>query len=106
MTMIDAEVLKIQHDTKERRFFHPQKGEGIKDAELTYELDTSGKIPIVNFVHTYVPETVQGIGLGKELVKEGISFVQANGYKMKADCPFVKSYFNEHPEYNHLHERR
>lgn len=104
MATIDAEVLNIQHDTKEHRFFHPQKGEEIRDSELMYDLDTSGEIPVVNFTHIYVPETIQGIGLGKEMAREGIEFAQANGYKVKADCPFVKGFMNEHPEYQKVYK--
>lgn len=103
MATIDAEVLSIQHNTKEQRFFHPQKGEGIRDSELVYELNTSGKNPVVNFTHTYVPETIQGIGLGKEMVREGMKFAQVNNYRVKAKCPFVKSFMNEHPEFRHLY---
>ncbi|MEM8529155.1 MAG: N-acetyltransferase [Bacteroidota bacterium] len=89
MAMIDAEVLEIQHDTKECRFFHPQKGVDFRDSELRYEMNTDRKTNVVNFTHIYIPETIQDIGLEKELVKQGIAFVQANGYKMKADSPFV-----------------
>jgi len=53
MATIDAEVLNIQHDTNEQRFFYPQKGEEIRDSELKYELNTDGKTPVMNFTHTY-----------------------------------------------------
>ena len=64
-------------------------------AELTYTLhgDT------ITFLHTGVPSELEGQGVGKKLVKAGLDYAQANGFKIRSMCWFVSGYMKRHPEY-------
>lgn len=102
MATIDPEVMNIHHDTKERRIFFVQKGEDIQNAHLEYKLHTDSSTNVVEFTHTHVPETIQGIGFAQELAHEGMRFAKANGYKVKSSCDFITGFINDNPQYNNL----
>ncbi|MEM1327560.1 MAG: GNAT family N-acetyltransferase [Bacteroidota bacterium] len=102
MATINPEVINIHHDTKERKLFFVQKGADIQDARLEYKLHIDAQPNVVEFTHTYVPETIQGIGFAQELAHEGMRFARANGYQVKSSCDFVTTFLNDNPQYNQL----
>lgn len=53
-------------------------------------------------MHTVVPPAYRGQGLGDELVKYVLDYVQGHGLKIIVYCPFVQKYMERHPEYNGL----
>ncbi len=75
-------------------FFIEQNGEWI--AEMTYKKSGAGMIIID---HTEVDESLQGKGVGKDLVEAGVKFARTNNLKIVAECPFAKKVIDETPEF-------
>lgn len=80
-------------------------------AKKRYELDVEGHIAatyyelsngVITFIHTEVPETLGGRGIGSQLIKGALDQVRAAGLKVIAQCPFVKAYIGKHQEYADL----
>ena len=57
---------------------------------------------MITFIHTEVPETLGGRGIGSQLIKGALDQVRAAGLKVVAQCPFVKAYIGKHQEYADL----
>ncbi len=53
-------------------------------------------------MHTLVPPSGRGKGVGPALVKYVLDYVRAQGLKIVVYCPFVAKYMTTHPEYNDL----
>ncbi|MDQ6787217.1 MAG: N-acetyltransferase [Acidobacteriota bacterium] len=75
-------------------FFIEQNGEWI--AEMTYKKSGARTITID---HTEVDESLQGKGVGKDLVEAGVKFARTNNLKIVAECPFAKKVIDETPEF-------
>ncbi len=75
-------------------FYIEQDGEWI--AEMTYKKSGDDKIIID---HTEVDESLQGKGVGNDLVEAGVKFARENNMKIVAQCPFVKKVIDETPEF-------
>jgi uncharacterized protein len=67
-------------------------------AATYYKLDGD----IITFVHTEVPPELGGRGVGSRLVKGALDEVRARGWKVVAQCPFVKAYIEKQAEYQDL----
>jgi len=72
-----------------------------------YELHADGGIAVayyeprgdaLAFVHTVVPEALQGRGLASILIKAALADVRRRGLRIIAECPFVARYIERHPE--------
>jgi len=72
-----------------------------------YELHAEGGLAVayyeprgdaLAFVHTVVPERLQGRGLASILIKAALADVRERGLKVIAECPFVSAYIDRHPE--------
>jgi predicted GNAT family acetyltransferase len=72
-----------------------------------FELSVDGQVAFLNydrtadtlvFVHTEVPLALRGRHLGDVLVKAGLDAARREGLRIVAQCPFVKSYLQKHPE--------
>lgn len=48
--------------------------------------------------HTEVPKSLQGRGIGTELVRQALAHVRRLGASVKPVCPFTASYIIRHPE--------
>jgi hypothetical protein len=70
-------------------------------AFLLYRKPTRG--PIV-LIHTEVPASLEGRGVGGRLVKAAMEAARAEGRMVVARCPFVRSYLERHTEYADLVE--
>jgi predicted GNAT family acetyltransferase len=57
---------------------------------------------VITFVHTEVPPELGGRGIGSILVQGALDQVRAAGWKVVAECPFVKAWIGKHPEYKDL----
>jgi len=80
-------------------------------ARQRFELEVSGHLAasyykrdgdVITFVHTEVPPELGGQGVGSRLVKGALDQVRALGWKVVAQCPFVRSYIGKHAEYQDL----
>jgi predicted GNAT family acetyltransferase len=50
------------------------------------------------FEHTEVPKSMEGRGIGSELVRQALAHVRKLGAKIKPVCPFTAAYVKRHPE--------
>ncbi len=57
---------------------------------------------VITFLHTEVPQELNGRGIGSRLVRGALDAVRARGLKVVSKCPFVSAYMGKHPEYNDL----
>jgi uncharacterized protein len=53
----------------------------------------------VVFTHTEVDDAFEGRGVGSVLVRTALDAVREEGLRVVAECPFVRSYVERHPEY-------
>lgn len=88
--MLPAEI--TENAALHRFEFHTQ-GE---TAVLVYEKDGH----LIRLVHTEVPQSLEGQGVGSKLVSAVLRFAQENNLKVVPLCPFVARYVKRHPEYS------
>ena len=86
----------VEHEAGGKRFV-ARTGSG--EAELTYK-ERDGRV--LDLVHTFVPPEARGQGVGEELVESAFDYARKNDYRVKASCPFVRSWLEEHPEQHDL----
>jgi predicted GNAT family acetyltransferase len=56
----------------------------------------------ITFIHTVVPETLAGRGIGTKLAKHVLDKARADGEKVIPRCPFIAAYIKKHQEYQDL----
>jgi predicted GNAT family acetyltransferase len=54
------------------------------------------------FVHTEVDDAFEGQGVGSALASGALDQARDSGQPVIAECPFIKSYIDKHPEYQHM----
>jgi uncharacterized protein len=64
-------------------------------AELLYT--SEGKQ--ITFLHTEVPEALEGHGIASKLAQTALDDARANGMSVVPECQFVASYIRRHQEY-------
>jgi hypothetical protein len=73
-----------------------------------FELTTDGETAVlsyrlqpgfITFVHTEVPERLEGHGIAKKLAEVALAFAREKALTVVPLCPFVASYVKRHPEY-------
>jgi uncharacterized protein len=57
---------------------------------------------VITFEHTEVPAELGGQGIGSRLIKDALDQARRNGWRVVAQCPFVKAYIDKHAEYQEL----
>ena len=83
---------EVQHERSRDRFIATVDG---AVAVLNYK--EQGEM--IYLVHTEVPLSMEGKGIGGKLAKAGLDYARDKGLKVVARCPFVASYLQRHPEY-------
>ncbi|MGO8958993.1 MAG: GNAT family N-acetyltransferase [Streptosporangiaceae bacterium] len=63
-------------------------------AELTYRLRASRLV----LVHTEVPPSLAGRGIGGKLVQAAVSRARRDGLTIVPLCPFARSWLERHPD--------
>ena len=56
----------------------------------------------VTFVHTEVPEALEGRGIGSRLARHVLDAARRDGLKVVPMCPFIDAWMKRHPEYDDL----
>jgi predicted GNAT family acetyltransferase len=82
--------MRVRDNTEAQRF-EIEAGEGL--AFLQYEREPDSIV----FLHTEVPPALQGRGLAATLAKGALESARAQGLRVVAVCPFVRSYMRKHP---------
>jgi predicted GNAT family acetyltransferase len=57
---------------------------------------------VVDLVHTEVDTSRRERGLGSELVAGALDDLRGKGRRVRATCPFVARFVDEHPDYADL----
>lgn len=65
---------------------------------LTYRLNHG----VITFMHTEIEDAFKGHGLGERLAQYALDDSRRRGLSVRPECPFVRHYINEHPEYRDL----
>ncbi len=71
------------------------------DGEIAYVLYRR-KPGIITLIHTEVPETLAGRGIGSRLARHVLDSARGDGLKVVPLCPFIAAFMNKHPEYDDL----
>lgn len=90
------EELTIRHDPDRQGFFTGTNG---SEAELTYREKPNGTLV---YNHTYVPDALRGQGIAGKITKYALDWAKENGKKVRATCPYVVKYLENHPEYESI----
>lgn len=77
-----------------------------------FELTLAGDIAYIDYTEkppskiylTYieVPEQLEGQGIGSELTKRTLQYIDKHDLLLIPQCPFIKSYIQRHPEFKSL----
>lgn len=76
--------------------------------EKRYELEVGGEQAVVEYIrdgdvlfltHTYVPEHLEGRGVGSELVRSVLEDVREQGLRIVPLCPFIAVWISRHPDW-------
>ncbi len=91
--------MKINREENEGKgkFFIEENGKQL--ALMTYKKSSEDKIVID---HTEVDESLQGEGIGNDLVEASVKFARENNLKIVATCPFAKKVIDETPEFQKI----
>ncbi len=65
----------------------------------TYYTNRDG---VITFTHTEVPPELGGRGIGSQLIRGALDQVRTDGFKVIAQCPFVKAFIEKHSDYADL----
>ena len=84
-------AVHASHDASQQRF-EVRTDEGV--AFLTYER-RDGRLVVM---HTEVPSTLEGRGIGGQLVQAAVAFATQEQLKVLPLCPFARTYLRRHPE--------
>lgn len=62
-----------------------------------------GKSGAIYLVHTEVPDSYEGQGVGHKLVRESLEILEEENYKVIPLCPFVRSFIKSNlSDYKHM----
>ncbi|HXD73680.1 MAG TPA: GNAT family N-acetyltransferase [Vicinamibacterales bacterium] len=82
-----AEVI----DDRSRSRFEVRDSGGVAFLDYTRDRGT------MTIVHTEVPETLRGRGLGTALVEAALASARADALRVVVRCPFASAYLKTHP---------
>jgi predicted GNAT family acetyltransferase len=76
-----------------------------------FEVDIEGEVAVVEYaenadtvdlLHTEVPPSLEGRGIGGALAKAGLEYAKQAGKRVVPTCPFVRTYIKRHPDWNSI----
>lgn len=82
---------------------------------LRFEIELSGEFAYIDyrwykgdvaFMHTVVPESMQGKGIASLMAKNALEYAIKEKLKIMLYCPFMSKYVKEHSEYAFLVDRQ
>jgi len=57
---------------------------------------------VITFVHTEVPESLSGRGVGSTLARGALDLVRERGDRVVAQCPFIAAFIKKNAVYQDL----
>lgn len=88
-------AFEVIDNARERRYEIALDGE---IAELQYDRRPG----VIVLIHTEVPASAAGHGVGQALVRHALDAARAQGLQVVPRCPFVTAWIARHPEYADL----
>ena len=85
--------MNIVDNTSAHRF-ETEPGSDGERAELVYQRTPHALV----LVHTGVPDSMHGGGVGGELVRCAVADARRSGLRLVVRCPFAQAYLQRHPE--------
>src|SRR5215831_20451984 len=92
--MMSAESEAIVVEQNEARNRYEVRADGMM-AVLTYARADDQVV----FLHTLVPEPLEGRGIASQLAHTALEDARAAHLQVVAQCPYVAAYIRRHPEY-------
>jgi predicted GNAT family acetyltransferase len=86
--------IQQQDNGKKGSFFLEEDGKRV--AEMTY---VWAGIDLFIVEHTEVDESLEGRGVGKQLVQQAVAFAREKNVKLLPLCPFTKAVIDKTPAY-------
>lgn len=88
--------MKIQRteDGNGGKFYIEENGKQL--ALMTYKKSGDN---VMTIDHTEVDDSLQGKGIGNEIVEAGVRYARENNLKIIATCPFAKKVIDKTPEF-------
>ncbi|MFS2162667.1 GNAT family N-acetyltransferase [Variovorax sp. Varisp62] len=87
--------IQVRDNPAKHRFEYEAQGER---AVAIYSLEGN----VITFIHTLVPEALQGQGIAKQLVLAGLASARERGLRVVPQCPVFNAYMRSHPETHDL----
>ncbi|MFP7834318.1 GNAT family N-acetyltransferase [Marisediminicola sp. LYQ134] len=98
--MTDAPATELIDETTHNRFVYRVDGEDVGVADYQR---TPG---VIHIVHTEVDAHRRGAGVGGDMVRAILDRIRdESSDTVGADCPFVRSWLDDHPDYLGLEAR-
>ncbi|MEP7119194.1 MAG: GNAT family N-acetyltransferase [Acidobacteriota bacterium] len=89
-------TITISHNSQARRF------EAEVDSMLSVcDYRRDGDVVVMH--HTEVPPALNGRGIAGQLVAAALTWVRAEGLRVRPSCSYVAAYMQRHPETLDLH---
>lgn len=95
--MTERAEITVQENAEQRRYEASLEA-GVVAGFAEYR-DLGG---VRVFTHTEVDDAYEGQGIGSALARGALDDVRERGMTLRAKCPFIKSYIENHPEYADL----
>jgi predicted GNAT family acetyltransferase len=92
MMSAESDPIVVENNEQKHRY---EARIGRELAMLTYA--RSGDQIV--FLHTGVPESLEGRGVASQLAHTALEDARAANLKVVAQCPYVAAYVRRHPEY-------
>ncbi len=64
-------------------------------AEIDFPMTGENEITIT---HTFVDDSLRGMGIAKELVESVLAHAKKNGLTVRATCSYARHYFEKNPD--------
>ena len=61
-------------------------------------IDYTLKKDRIVYIHTEVPQALEGQGVGSRLAQHALTYAQEQDLRVILQCPFVAAYIKRHPE--------
>ena len=92
----DLDGLEVTKNEERERF------EARVDGKLTVVEYQMLSEDVIDFVHTEVPEELQGRGIADHMAHEVLEYAREHRLEVVPQCPYVADYIRRHPEYQQL----
>ncbi len=100
--------MKIEQENfdKAGRFYVPHPNSLPDGEETLAEMDYEMHGKILLITHTEVSETLEGKGVGKQLVSASVDYARQHNLVIKATCSFAKAVLDKTPEFSDVYHAK